>query len=305
MKKDWSDFLLPCSGIEAIFTRPQGVTKLSKKDETHLAKLSLLEEKTQDDWDKIRAYRAKAELYENPPLSKTAISFLTEKYAWFKYEKKIASKGKLLAFLEKGNVLESTAIKVMSEIDGVTYIKNDEKLHNEFIVGEPDIIHREGGLVIDTKVSWNINSFLKAKNGLDDKYWFQAQGYMELFNIDKVDVCFLLLDTPDDIIQREFAKVLTSFVMGEIDRETYDEKVESLAGAMVYSNIPMKRRVIRYRVNKEPSVMPVIYKKVEMCRQFLKQFDREHLKNKIIVSLPPKKVHGKEDNTEHNSDFTP
>lgn len=301
MKKDWSDFLLPCSAIEAVFTHPQGVTKLSERDEKKLVKLSLLDEKTDDDWLEINALRAKAALFLDPPLSKTAINMLTEKYAWFKYQKKIASKGGLMACIEKGNVLEPQAIKIMSDIDKANYVKNELKYSNEFIIGIPDIVDLERGIIIDTKVSWNVNTFLKSKYGLDDKYWFQAQGYMELFNVNFVDVCFLLLDTPQDIVQREFAKMLTSYVLGEIDTETYNEKIDSLTASMAYSNIPLKRRVIRYRVNREPSVMTIIYNKVLKCREFLAQLDKEHMKNKIIVTLPPKKVNAtnrEEDNTE-------
>lgn len=304
MKKDWSDFLLPCSGIDAIFTKPQSVRPLNKKDEKKLVDLSALDEKTQDDWDAINALRAKAELYQNPPLSKTAMSFLTERYAWFKYEKRMATKGSYLAFLEKGNLLESPSIQVISNMDNIRYIKNEVKKTNDYLVGIPDIVDEEHGKIIDIKASWNLKTFLSARNGLDDKYWFQAQGYMDLFNVETSEICFVLLNTPDEIVQREFSKIVTSFVLGEITKEAYDEKMTNLSGAMVYNNIPIKRRVLRYRVDRDKTIMPIIYKNVEKCRDFLKTFDKEHMKNKIIVSLPPKKVNAKESSPELDTDFT-
>jgi hypothetical protein len=303
-RNEWLNFPLPCSGIHAIFTNPQSARPLNKKDEAELLKLSLLEEKTDEDLARIQEIRDKKELFKDPPLSVTAKKYLIERYAWFKYEKKIASSGGFLAFIEKGNILEEQAINIMSEIDNTTYLKNEIKTSNGYIIGCPDIIDIEKGTILDVKVSWNINTFLKARAGLDDKYWFQAQGYMELFNVETVDICFLLLDTPKDIIEREHSKVLTNFMMGVIDRESYEEKMENLSGAMVYSNIPIKRRIIRYRVNKDKRVMPVIYQRVEKCREFLREYHKEHLKSKIILSLPPKKLNARnEDNTEHNTDL--
>jgi len=291
MKQDfWSKFLLPCSVIDDVFTKPKGVNSLNKNDEKKLAKLSLLEEKTDQDLAEIEKIKAKELLFNNPPLSKTAISMLTGKYAWFKYEKKMASKGGFLSYLDKGNVLENDAINIMSDIDKVNYVKNSLKLKNEFLIGCPDIISKENNLVIDTKVAWNLNTFLMARNGLEDKYWFQAQGYMELCDIDICDVCFLLLDTPYEIVQREFSKIISAFTLGEISIESYNEKIENLSSSMAYNNIPLKRRIIRYRVKRDKSVMPIIYKKVEMCRDFLRRLDKEHMRNKIIVSLHPKKV---------------
>lgn len=305
MKKDWSDFLLPCSGIDAIFTRPQGIRQINKKDAKKLADLCALDEKTQDDWDTINNIRAKVELYQNPPLSKTAISYLTERYAWFKYEKRMATKGNYLAFIEKGNILETPSIQVISQMDNIEYVKNEVKKTNDYLVGIPDIVDEENGKIIDIKASWNLKTFLSARNGLDDKYWFQAQGYMDLFNVETSEICFVLLNTPDEIIQREFSRIVTCFVLGEISKEAYDEKMTNLSGTMVYNNIPIKRRVLRYRVDRDKSVMPVIYKSVEKCREFLKTFDKEHMKNKIIVSLPPKKVNAKENSTELNSNESP
>lgn len=263
-----------------------------------------MDEKTQDDWDAINALRAKAELYQNPPLSKTAMSFLTERYAWFKYEKRMATKGSYLAFLEKGNLLESPSIQVISNMDNIRYIKNEVKKTNDYLVGIPDIVDEEHGKIIDIKASWNLKTFLSARNGLDDKYWFQAQGHMDLFNVETSEICFVLLNTPDEIVQREFSKIVTSFVLGEITKEAYDEKMTNLSGAMVYNNIPIKRRVLRYRVDRDKTIMPIIYKNVEKCRDFLKTFDKEHMKNKIIVSLPPKKVNAKESSPELDTDFT-
>ena len=276
---------------------PKGVTKLNKGEERELLRLSEKEEKSSDDLARINELNEKAKIFKDPPLSKTATNYLTEKYAWFKYEKRMASKGNFMSFLDKGKALEAPAIQIMAKIDDRPYTKNQVKKTNDYLIGEPDIVDIENGIIIDTKVSWNINTFLKEINGLQDKYWFQAQGYMELFNVETSDICFLLLDTPEDIIQREYSKIITSFAMGEIDTDTYDEKIESLAGAMVYNTIPMKRRIIRYRVNRDRSVMPIIYRNVDKCREFLTKLDKTHMKAKTIISLPPKKVSGKEDNT--------
>jgi len=297
---DWSKWLLPCSGIDPVFTFPKGVTPLTEKNIASLAKLRLKEEKTQKELDTIAHYEKKASIYANPPLAKTAIQYLTERYSWEKYAKKTASTGRGLSFLEKGYTLEGDAIKMLSKLDKQHYVKNDELVRNEFILGRCDIISEERGVVIDVKTSWNINTFMKVRNyPLNSKYWFQAQGYMEIHDVEFAEICFVLLNTPEDLVSRERTKLLNRFVSGEIDREVYEKNCENLAGALAYNNIPLKKRVIRFGVERDRTLMPILYEKVNKGRGWLAQFDALHEANKQIISLRENYVKAKpEDNTE-------
>jgi hypothetical protein len=299
--KDWSKFLLSCSGIDPVFTRSKGSSPLTEKQVETLAKTKLKEEKSAKDLSTIEHLEKKAAIFADPPLSRTAIQFLTERYAWEKYSKKTASTGNGMAFLEKGYVMEADAIKLLSKIDKRDYQKNEELFTNEFIAGKCDIISPERGIVIDVKTSWNINTFLKVRNNpLNSKYWYQAQGYMELHNVEFSEICFLLLNTPEDLVSRERVKLLNRFITGEIDRESYEKNCENLAGALAYNNINPKKRVIRFKVKRDKTIMPILYKKVQKCREWLAEFDAIHESGKQIISLREDYVY-KENNSQSDT----
>ena len=79
-----------------------------------------------------------------------------------------------------------------------------DTIENDYLVGRCDIFHPKDDKIIDTKISWNVNSFLKSRTStLSAKYWYQMQGYMELYNVNNAEVVFLLLNTPPELIERE------------------------------------------------------------------------------------------------------
>jgi hypothetical protein len=282
-RKDWSTFTLSCSGIDSIFTRPKGVTPLTAKQAERFAKLTAKEEKTEKELASIAHFERKIATWNDPPLSKTAIIYLTERYAWEKYAKKTAAVGTGLSFLEKGYSVETDAVKMLAKIDKADYQKNEELYSNEYLCGKCDIVANR---LIEIKSSWNINTFMKVRNyPLSSKYYFQAQGYMELHDQNECEVVFLLLNTPDDLVARERVKLINRFISGEIDRETYEKNCENLAGALSYNNIPMKRRVIRFKVDRDKTIFPLLYEKVIKCRKWLTDFDAVHESGKRIVSL--------------------
>lgn len=285
-KKDWSKFLLHCSGIDPVLTRGKGVTPLTEGQSKRLAKLLVKEEKNENELKTIEVLEKKAATFADPPLSKTAKQYLTERFAWEKYAKKTASMGIGIGFLEKGATMELDAIKLIAKLDRCSYEKNEDITTNDFLLGKPDIICPQRGCVIDVKVSWNINTFIKVRNShLNSKYWYQAQGYMELMDMEFTEVCFVLLNTPEDLVSRERIKLLNRFVSGEIDREVYEKNCENLAGALTYNNIPAKKRVIRFRVDRDRSIIPLVYQKVKKCREWLTEFDKTQESGKLILSL--------------------
>lgn len=267
-----------------------------------LAKLRLKESLTESELETFKHLTDKNEMWNNPPLSKTAISFLTTRYGYDKYAKKTLSTGRHFSFFEKGNQLESEAIDILSKIDKVRYQKNKELKQNDFILGKCDILSVERNKILDVKTSWNINTFLSVRNYiLKPSYWYQMQGYLELHDIPVGEVCFVLLNTPEDMVEKERLKLLNRYVFGEISRDDYEKNVELLSMSTSYSNIPMKKRVIRFRVKRAKEVIPSVYKKVEQARLWLKEFDKEHNSGKQIITLLENYAKIREDNIEPES----
>ena len=124
---------------------------------------------------------------------------------------------------------------------------------------------------------------------------------MELYDVDYGEICFCLLNTPFDLVERERVKTLTKYVLGEIEREKFEEEMENLEISYNCDKIPLKRRVIRYRIDRCREIVPRIYSRVEKCREWLNDFERTHVLNKKIITLSEEYVHAKESNPESDT----
>lgn len=302
-QKDIKNFKIWCSEIHSLFSRPKGATMPRKSDQTKFIKLLESDaEKTEEDLNFIRSYNDKVEIYNDPPLSKTTINALIRQYGWSVYNKKTAQKGDAMSFLKKGTDMEAEAVELLSHIDNHQYSLSTDTIENDYLVGRCDVLCREKDLIIDTKISWNVNSFLKARTTpLTSKHWHQVQGYMELYDVNQAEVVFLLLNTPPELIEREKIKLINKFMIGEIDREKYEVDMDNIESAFTYSNIPVKRRYFKYQIKREPQIFDTVYKKVDKARIWIKEFEKSMKKN--IFDVPSENyLKVEENNIEHNSD---
>lgn len=245
--------------------------------------LSTEKEKSEEELNFLKKYSDRVALFNDPPVSKSTINSLLRQYGWKVYKKKIALTGGYLpSFLCKGSDLEIEAVSLLSKIDDENYKLCSENIENQYILGRADVISDKK--VIDLKISWNVNSFLRARiSKLDAKYWYQMQGYMELYDLDSAEVVFLLLNTPEELIEKEKVRLLNRFMMGEIDRDKYELEIGNIESAFTYENIPLKKRHFRYKIQREPKIMDKIYKRVDKSRLWLKEFERSMRKNSFVV----------------------
>jgi hypothetical protein len=303
--KDWSNFLVPCTGIASILSRPPSARDLTKQERKAYDKFMAKETLDVDETLKVEQMNAKIARFNNPELSKAAIAYILKRYSWEKYNARIAAVGLTSSSAAKGNAMESEGIKLLSEFDGIEYKKSDELIKNDYLLGRCDVFCATSNKIVDVKTSWSINSFLPCLfSKLDRKYWYQIQGYMELHDCPSAEVCFVLMNTPIHLVERERAKYTEKYVFGEITRERYDEEMEKLDLAFSYNKIPIKRRIIRYQIERYPDIMPKIYQRVERCREWLNAFERLHLHTKKIITLPEyyaTTTESKEDNFDADS----
>ncbi len=283
-KQDFSQFKTWCSEIHSLLITPKGLKPKQPEYKKYERLLNSEEEKDEADLKFLKEFDERLKVLNDEPLGKTTISSLIREYGKIIYNKKVAAKGDALSFLKKGTDMEGEAIELLSKIDKHPYTLITENIENDYLLGRCDIFCPEKDKVIDTKLSWNINAFLKARTSpLDRKYWYQMQGYMELYNVNKADVVFLLLNTPPELIEREKVKLLNRFMIGEIDRDKYEVDIENLESAFTYSNLPMKKRYFRYTLTREPQIFEKVYKKVEKARIWLQEFDASMRKNIFVV----------------------
>lgn len=305
--KNWDEFKVHCSGISKIMARPKGCNDLTKRDISIQVKLISKEEKTEDDLKEIEFYKQKKLRFLNPPLSEAAKEYLIERYSSEKYNIRRASSGGLQRHtITKGVALENEGIELISFVDNIQYQKPDKAISNDYMIGVCDILCYENKKIVDVKTSWNAANFMSNRrdNKLTFQQWCQIQGYMELYDIDFGQVCYVLVNTPPHLIDQERTNLFRRYTFGEITREKYDEEIDKYDSIFDYSKIPIKKRIIRFDVERYRDFMPNVYSKVEKCRDWLNEFERVFLSNKNIITLPEYyiNVNSEENNPEHNAD---
>jgi len=113
----------------------------------------------------------------------------------FNYKSTIDSK-----YLTKGIDMEDTSIDLYNEVHGTLYLKNTERLSNEFITGECDINAEDK--IIDIKSSWSLETFPASPEDVNNKdYEWQLRGYMMLYNKPKAELAYCMVSTPDYLLK--------------------------------------------------------------------------------------------------------
>ena len=124
-------------------------------------------------------------------LSATCKTYIKElvKEDLFGYKSTIDSK-----YLTKGIDMEDTSIDLYNEVHGTLYLKNTERLSNEFITGECDINAEDK--IIDIKSSWSLETFPASPEDIDTVktgYEWQLRAYMWLYDKPKAELAYCMV----------------------------------------------------------------------------------------------------------------
>jgi hypothetical protein len=241
---DFSKVLMRCSALSCLFTEP-----------------------------KLKADK------EAGKLSAAARKYLVKAYMmayWGIEPKDVETKQ-----MAKGKNCETDAIKLLALVDNDSeYEKNAERKSNEYLTGECDIELPD--CIDDIKNSWDAETFLpKLIEPLDDDYFYQAQGYMWLYEKPKARIRYCLVNVPES--QREEAKFyLLKKYPDAVTEENPEFKAawKKLESSMIFDHIPPEERVITIEVARDESVIEQIPGKVKKAREFLAELHQIHMKQK-------------------------
>lgn len=283
---DFGKVKIRSSALGLINTEPRGKSNLEKHNE--LVALLTEEEAKYDEMkkelkgaiakaEKIVKLRAEIELLEpiryDVQLSETCKSYLVQTYILEKYGrvKEVSTKE-----MKKGNLVEDDSINLVSVVDGVLYSKNTDRFSNDFITGTPDIIN--GDEIIDVKSSWDIFTFLSnVQEPISDIYYAQLQGYMALTGAKVGTIAYCLTDTPLSIVEGEKYALLRNLDVVTEEDPTYKREVAKLERNRCFSDIPIEERVLTFSIDRNDDYIEKTYRKVKKCREFLFEFERNHL----------------------------
>ncbi len=182
---------------------------------------------------------------------------------WLKeqiYNKKINFINKYTA---KGIIVEQDSLDLVAEYYNYgLLIKNEERFENEYITGTPDAILKDR--VIDVKTSWSLDTFPLFFSKINNAYWWQAQCYMELTGKDKYELIYVLMSTPDHLIDKEAARI-ASYYGGKAS-----DYIDEVYNNLNYDNTPPELRIKKYDIEKNNDCMKEVKQKVKECRDYIR-----------------------------------
>lgn len=304
------DIKIRCSSLGRIMSSPQGKSNLEKYNEAveslekykfEYAEIKNKEtkaaQKKLEQVVKTEALVAQLYLVNNEVnLSETCKKELIKVFAAHKYNRTREIRSK---FFDKGIETEEDSITTVCRVTKQFLKKNEVELSNDFITGTPDLFIGENIYnaeeVRDTKSSWDLITFLEAKNDtLNSDYYWQLQGYAWLTGAKRLSVDYCLNNTPFHLIEQEIRKenynwpnyIAPDWAEMQIvanhvyDRPTFEdylkllglysgmeEKEEQVFGSFV--EIPLKERHFNFEFERDDEKIEAIKAIVIECRNWM------------------------------------
>jgi hypothetical protein len=129
-------------------------------------------------------------------MGQTAKSYIEQlaKEHFYGYESPIVNR-----YLDKGINQEIESIQLLNSVRFENYEKNTERIENEWLTGECDILTNEK--IIDIKTSWSLDTFPELPEDIDSKeYEFQGRAYMMLYEKHEFELIYCMVSTWDEFL---------------------------------------------------------------------------------------------------------
>lgn len=277
---NWDNAYIRCSCIGKIMANGRG-TVLTEKQAAELERLSSLDELTDKQQETLKVLLEKRDA--TPSLSDTCKSYLKEVYMYYKYGKESVGGSERSRYTIKGRSVEDESIMLLSRLDEQSYEKNQKRFQNDYLTGEPDILvsSQDGNIVkvIDIKSSWDGNTLLSnIGSPLNPLYFYQVQGYMALTGAQQAEVAYVLVNMPQEIINGEKSRIFKTMNPATEENVDYKKAIARLEHNMTFDEIPIRERVVRFKVDRDDDLINKIYERVQQCRNWLHEFERIHMR---------------------------
>ncbi len=195
-----------------------------------------------------------------PTLSQSVKTHLEQIHKEVVFNKRAEIRSK---YMDKGIQVEESAITLYSEITNKLFIKNKERKKNAFLTGECD---NSQGKIRDIKSSWDLSTFPMHQTRITNAvYYWQLQGYMELWDLEDSELIYCLVDTPDMLIEDEKRRVSWKLGFMDLPDDLADEIVEN----MTFATIPPALKVKVFEVKRDRLAMRQLEAQLIRCREYL------------------------------------
>ena len=216
-------------------------------------------------------------------------------YAMYKVGKVSLSSEKPLQ-LDKGEVAEPAAIKLLSKLDGIVYEKNQKLFSNNWFKGIPDVLlfkNEKPNVVKDIKICLDLPSFLARVDGdcLKDDAW-EMRAYLDILDIKEGEICYCLVDMPEQYRKKRLSEHEQRYLLMGLSPEHIKRRLKQIEKSMMYDYISEDKRIKRFTVIRKSYFTKQMRNKVKAVRERLLSL---HNKFENPVTLPETEESNHED----------
>ena len=139
----------------------------------------------------MTASRTKSEV-----LSETTKSYIraVAKQDFYGYNVELNNK-----YINKGNMQENDSIALLNTVNFTSMVKNTERLNNEWLTGEADIVLDDQ--IIDIKTSWSLETFpATPEEGINKDYEWQLRAYLFLYDKQYASLVYCMVSTDPSLL---------------------------------------------------------------------------------------------------------
>lgn len=175
----------------------------------------------------------------------------------------------------KSRYCEKDAIDMLSLLDGKKYCKNEKLYQNSFFKGIPDVVHKvskKTDSVLDIKVCLDIASFTeKHFSKLSDEHYWQMQGYMDLLNLSKATLVYVLPDMPDNLLSIIINNAENKWLNEGLDIKTIIDRREKLVFNSKYPYLSLEDRIYKIEVERNDFDIDRAKQRIPAVRKYLEE----------------------------------
>ena len=139
----------------------------------------------------MTASRTKSEV-----LSETTKSYIraVAKQDFYGYNVELNNK-----YINKGKLQENDSIVLLNTVNFTSMVKNTERVNNEWLTGEADIVLDDQ--IIDIKTSWSLETFpATPEEGINKDYEWQLRAYLFLYDKQYASLVYCMVTTHPSLL---------------------------------------------------------------------------------------------------------
>lgn len=286
---DFTKLRFNCSNIHKFIKQNQKKVFTNQNVEDLAAlKLKMMSKNlNKSEHKKYQGLIKKLEFDETDLFLAAGTNYLKFLYLVKKYGQSFALKGGVgIAQLVRGIKSEPASIKLISEYFGRDFFRHKKRIYNDKIVGSLDVTDADtiekSTKIVDIKTTFSHLNFTHLVGmEIPEQYFYQMQGYFYLTGMEYGEVCYCLTDYPEYMIEQQ-REIIHSQLCPECPPEEVNDAFISewtkAYNSLTFNHVPIQERVIVFPVHRDENIISEISEKVDICREYLIDFDKQHTK---------------------------